>query len=260
MEGVSLHNICYCFWWDPILRAERYLLRYINPCPGHQKTLYRPSVFLFCFIQSFFCVCACFLVPCVLFCVLFVTCLGHEWKVTLPAWLLDTETWDGNQSSLFKRMNEGGHCEFVSDLPLLTIWKFSILCLLVSFFFPFFPVSVSLNLLQPQLQEPQNFVLFCLPFLNVLLGAGWDKMPHCGRQEGGKQKALKGCNKAEEKKNMRPKSMVGRVGPVREGTGLAARHDCFNNQGLELPSLRLLYCSQAAPQRHEIQFLIWIIL
>lgn len=98
-------------------------------------------------------------------------------------------------------------------------------------------------------------MLFCLPFLNVLLGAGWDKMPHCGRQE-----ALKGCNKAEEKKTLRPKSKVGRVDPAREGTGLAARHDCFNNQGLELPSLCLLYCSQAAPQGHKIQFLIWITL
>lgn len=79
------------------------------------------------------------------------------------------------------------------------------------FFFFLFPVSVSLNLPQPQLQEPQNFMLFCLPFLNVLLGAGWDKMPHCGRQE-----ALKGCNKAEEKKKNIASQKYGRESGPRQ--------------------------------------------
>lgn len=108
-------------------------------------------------------------------------------------------------------------------------------------------------------------MLFCLPFLNVLLGAGWDKMPQLWKAGRWAAESTQGLQQGREKKKpSQPKSVVGRVDPagedqlatVEHGAGLAAHHDCFNNQGLELLSLRLLLCSHDAPPGHPE---IWII-
>lgn len=128
---------------------------------------------------------------------------------------------------------------------------FSILCLLVAFLF------------------------FCVCFFKsaTATAAGAQKLcavlsslPECaagikchtvvGRKVGSRKHSRAATK--QRKKTLRPKSVVGRVNPAGEeqlatvdgGAGLAARHDCFNNQGLELLSLSLLLCSQAAPPGH----------